>query len=179
MKNVAVFSSVLATLISVIALSHLALSGHDRKKPRTLSELVAIQDRLLRRFRNILWLCGTLFSVAMYGYAISVSPYPVWLFIAWTAVYLGDVLTGIVPARGTTRGLHEIFAQLMAIGMIGTACIFCLSLDGVGSIIEFSIFGTMLLLASATFVDTRRFIFYELPFLYLSHISIIVFVLFK
>jgi hypothetical protein len=171
---VALFSSVLATLISMVSLSYLAFSGHDRKQPRTLSELVAAQDHLLRRFRNILWLCGTLFAVAMYGYAIPHSAYSVWLFGAWTLVYLGDIFAGSIPAKGATRHLHELCAQLMAVGMVGTAFVFWLSLTGVPSIIELGIACVMLMLAVATFINPRRFIFYELPFLYLSHISIVV-----
>ncbi len=171
MNDWSLYISVFATFVSITSLTGVALSEHDKNQPRTLSELAAAQDHLLRRFRNILWLCGTLFSVAMYCFIIPKSSYSLWLFVAWTAVYAGNLLAGTLPAKGTTRRKHELSAKLMALGMLATAFIFWLDSS---SSIQLAITIAMACLGSATLFDTKRFIFYELPFLYLSHVSIII-----
>ena len=174
----AVLVSLLATGISMVGLTYLAYKEHDRNQPRTLSELAAAQDRLLRRFRIILWLCGTLFAVAMYGYVIPKSMLPVLVFIAWSIVIVGEFLVSFLPAKGKTRRAHEVSAQCMAFGMGATAFLFLFDLTGAYLVIGVSIALIMALLAAATFIDPRRFILYELLFLYLSHASIVLAALF-
>ena len=171
MKDWPLYISMFATATSVAGLTRIAFHTYDKKQPHTLSELATAQDYLLRRFRTILWFCGTLFSVAMYGSIIPASGYSAWLFAAWTAVYGGNLLAGTLPAKGATKRSHELSAQLMAVGMLAVAFIFWLDSH---SAIQLAITIAMTLLGFATFLDTKRFIFYELPFLYLSHISIIV-----
>jgi hypothetical protein len=58
--------------------------------------------------------------------------------------------------------------------MMATAVLFVLNFHGVTSAIELGIASIMAMLGILTFVDRKRFIFYELPFIYLSHISILV-----
>lgn len=174
MNNWAFYISVFATVISAVSLSTIAYREHDRTQPRTLSELVAAQDHLLHRFRNILFLCGTLFAVPMYGYIIPHSAYSVWLFVAWTMGYIGNLLAGFVPARGATQRFHELCAQLMAAGMIGLGYLFWLGLSGSYATIELGFAIGMSVCAVGTIVDRPRFLYYELPFLYLSHLSIVV-----
>lgn len=174
----AVLVSLLATIISIATLTFLAYKEHDRNRPRTLSELAAAQDHLLRRFRIILWLCGTLFAVVMYGYVIPKSALPMPLFIAWSIVIIGEFLVSFLPAKEKTQHAHEISAQCMAFGMAAAALVFLADLTGAYWVIGVSIAFSMALLAAATFVDPRRFIFYELLFLYLSHASIVLTALF-
>lgn len=174
----AVLISLLATVISVVGLTFLAYKEHDRNRPRTLSELASAQDHLLRRFRIILWLCGTLFAVVMYGYMIPNSLLSVLLFIAWSIVIIGEFLVSFLPAKERTRRAHEISARCMAFGMATTAFLFLADLTGAYWVIEASIAFSMALLAAATFIDPRRFILYELLFLYLSHASIVLTALF-
>lgn len=173
-----VYLSLLATTISITGLTLIAYREHDHEQPRTLSELAAAQDHLLRRFRIILWVCGTLFAIVMYGYVVPHSTLPPLIFIAWTMVIVGELLVSFLPAREKTRRSHEISAQCMALGMGASAFLFLANLSGVYLAIELGIAFSMGLLAVATFIDPRRFIFYELLFLYLSHTSIVLTTLF-
>jgi hypothetical protein len=161
-----------ATLISIISLSRIAYKQYDKLQPRTLSQLAAAQDRLLRYFRTTLVICGLLFAVSLYGFIIP-SLQSIALAIAWSVTLGGNLLAAILPARGKTNMLHEISARLMALAMIAMAYIFSVQLTGVSSIIERGIAIVLPALALGTIVNTRRFISYELAFIYLSHISIV------
>ena len=57
--------------------------------------------------------------------------------------------------------------------MLATVFIFAISLHGNFAIIEGALTIVMTILASLTILDGRKFIFYELPFVYLSHVSIL------
>lgn len=64
------YAAFLATLVSIVGLSRMAIKEHDKLQPRTLSELAAAQEPLLNHFRKILWVCGTLFAITVYGYLV-------------------------------------------------------------------------------------------------------------
>lgn len=173
MQLVGLAASALATVTSIASLSRLAYIWHDAAAPKSLSELAAVQDRLLNHFQKVLWTCGTLFAVAVYGAIAPNFIHGVWLSIAWTVTYLGDVLLAAVPMRGKTVLLHTLYAQAMALGMWGMAWVFFWGFTGWFKVVALGIVIAMMLLALLTFADKRRYIFYELAFLYLSHVSII------
>lgn len=173
MQLIGLAAAVLATVISVVALSRLAYVWHDTRAPRSLSELAAAQDRLLGHFRNVLWVCGTLFAVAIYGAIAPRLVYGFWLGLAWTVTYLGDVLLAVVPARGKTMRIHMMYGHAMAVGMWAMALLFCLGFTGGLKIAALCVLAAMTLSAVLTVADKPRYIFYELAFLYLSHISIV------
>lgn len=168
------YAAFLATALSVVSLSWIAVKEYSRHQPRTLSELVAAQEHLLRRFRLTLVVCGTLFAVTVYGYLVPRINDSVLLLATWTLTYLGNLLAAALPARARTAKHHYFSAQAMAVGMLLTAFVFTSNLSGVYSEIELYISVAMSLLGIMTFVDKSRFIIYELLFIFLSHVSILV-----
>jgi len=62
----------------------------------------------------------------------------------------------------------------MALGFILMAVIFIFSFSGGYRLLELGITASMLILAALAQLDRKRFIFYELPFIYLSHFSVLV-----
>jgi len=58
--------------------------------------------------------------------------------------------------------------------MLVLAFIFWRSLQGTSALLELAIVLAMLFAAFLTLVDKKRFIIYELTFIYLNHLSIIV-----
>ncbi len=165
--------AIVATLISMVRLTQIAHKHHNRLQPRTLSELAAAQDRLLGYFRTTLIICGTLFA-AVYGFVAPHLGYWLALTVAWATVIVGNMLAAFIPARDSTRRLHETCAQLMAAGMIALSYVFWLSLPAPYAHIELCIAIVASVLAVGTILDRPRFIWYELPFIYLSHISIVI-----
>jgi len=129
---------------------------------------------LLKYFRIVLWLCGTLFAITMYWFVVPRIAHPVLIAVAWSLEYVGNLTLAVIPARGKTMSWHTVFAQVMAVGMLSLAYLFWIGLPGVygGLELVFSLAMTMLVILMAT--DRRRFIFYELPFIFLSHGSILV-----
>lgn len=166
--------SLTAMSISVGRLSWIAHKHHDQLQPRTLSELAADQEKLLHYFRVTLLICGTLFAWALYDYIIPYLQHPLGVSIAWTVTLIGNYLVAILPARTVTRRVHELCAQIMAASMIAMAYLFSYSLTGWHQAAEVALTLAMCGLAVATVLDKRRFIFYELSFLYLSHTSIVI-----
>lgn len=173
MQIIGLIAASFGTLISMTALSRIAYVWHDRDRPRALSELAAAEDTLLVHFRNVLWACGTLFAVAVYGAIVPDFAYPGWLFVAWTVTYAGDVLLAAIPARDDTFRFHIVCAQAMAAGMLAMAYLFFAGLWGGLGTAELVVALAMTLLAVLTVADKVRYVFYELGFLYLSHISIV------
>ncbi len=174
MKLLLFYPCLLATLLSVVLLTRIAYIHHDKTQPRNLSELAAKEDQLLIYFRNVLWTCGTLFAITVYGLLVPRTVLAIPLCIAWTITYLGNLLLAIVPARNHTVRLHNFFAQTMGAGMLGMACIFWLSFTGIYATFEIALAILMTILGAMAFIDKKRFIVYELSFLFASHITIVV-----
>jgi hypothetical protein len=168
------YAAFLASVLSITGLSWIAIKEFDKRQPRTLSELAAAQEHLLNHFRRTLFVCGTLFAVTVYGYLVPRISSSGLLATAWTLTYLGNILAAIIPARDKTIKYHYLSAQAMAIGMLLMAYIFAASLPGGYSEVEVYISAAMSLLGIMTFIDKSRFIIYELSFIFLSHISILV-----
>ena len=168
------YPAFLATLLSVIGLTRIAYNEFDKQQPLTLSELAAAQEPLLNHFRKILWISGTLFAITVYFFIVPHVGHPFFLAAAWTLTYAGNLALALIPARDKTVRFHSLLAQAMAFGMLAMAYLFWLDLPGSYSKVELGLSLTMSLLAIMTIVNRNNFIFYELPFLFLSHTSILV-----
>ncbi len=166
--------SLLATLGSMLSLTGLSVITHSLTAPKSLSERVAQEDKLLARFRNTLLLCSAPFAVAIYFFIAPSARLGWWIAGAWTLEHFGVILAAVLPARGKTFYPHLVAAQSMALGMLLLAFAFWRNYSGVGASIELALFVVMATLAVLSFVDTRRYIYHELSFIYLSHVSIVV-----
>jgi hypothetical protein len=169
------YPAFLGTFLSITCLTYLAWREHNPSLPRTLSELAADRRQTLKYFRIVLWTCGTLFAITMFFFVVPRVHYSLLQLLAWIPYYGGELLLAIVPARGPVEvRLHNGFAYAMSVSMLATAILFVANFHGITSTIELGTTGAMAILGILTFVDRKRFIFYELPFIYLSHISILV-----
>lgn len=163
----------IATLISIVGLGRLAAREHNRDMPRNLSQLAAAEQRLLVRFRNILVICGVLFAITVFGFIVPRMT-DIWVAIFGGLMIGGELLAGLIPARGKTVLLHNGLAQVMALGMFGLALLFWINLEGVYAWLELALLGSMVVMGILTLLDRRRYIIYELGYIYLSHTSILV-----
>ncbi|HET7630386.1 MAG TPA: hypothetical protein VFK03_03355 [Candidatus Saccharimonadales bacterium] len=169
-----VYPALYAMLVSMTALTSLALNLHDRRQPKSLSQLVTAELKFLRKFRNILLICGTLFSITMFGYVIPSFKWPLALLVVWSLAYLSNAAIAFTPAADKTAFIHTKLAQLMAASFLATAYLFAFGLSGFHAQIELTLAIGMSLLSILVVVDPRRFIVYELSFIYLSHVSVLV-----
>lgn len=166
--------ALIATIGSVFNLSKIAKEKHLPGAPKSLSERAALETRLLRQFRTTLLTCSTLFAIAIYGFIAPQVTNGWWVAGAWTLTYIGIIIAAVLPATGKTFVPHVVAATTMGIGMVLLALTFWMSFSGVSAAAELSITAAMALLGILTFVDTKRYIFYELALLYLNHVSIVV-----
>lgn len=163
-----------ATIISITNLSYLAYKNHDPKTPRTLSELAASSNTSLTYFRWVLAICGTLFGVAVLG-SLGGFTYSAWVATAAIVMVASNMLVAIFPAReGRSLMLHNVFAVLMALGMIALAYLFLASLRGTYLTAGIIIAIAMSLFGLAANLDRKRYLYFELPYIFLSHASILV-----
>lgn len=164
----------IGTILSIVSLSYLAIKEYKSGESRTLSELGGLHDQALQQFRAILWICGTLFTITMLFFIAPRLQSP-FMYVIWLATYACEVLLGIFPAHKGIKGkLHNIFAFTMAAGFLITSIYFTLRLDGIYQTIMWVILVIFTILALLALADKKRFLFYELAFIYLSHISICV-----
>lgn len=172
--SLAFFAAFLGTIGSIVSLGYIAVTEHDRKNPKTFSELVAVERHLLYRFRWITIVCSTLLAITVYWFIAPRNEHGLAQSLAWSLEYLGGILMLIFPANDKFLLVHTICAQAMAVGMFALACLFLPALDG----IYFSL-GLLCVIAMAgfgvaTIIDKQRFILYELAYIFISHITICV-----
>ena len=168
------YPAFLATLISIVGWTYMAYRDHDKVNPRTLSELGAARRSTLTYFRAVLWVCGLLFAVTMYFFVVPRVAHALLQAIAWSITFLCEVLLGVFPAMGKTARLHDVLAGTMAIGMLIMAYLLSWSLQGSAMHVEIVVALVMSILGFGAVVNRRNFIFYELPFIFLAHITIVV-----
>jgi hypothetical protein len=97
--------------------------------------------------------------------------------IGWSLEYVCEMLVAFIPARGGTFWLHELIGYGMAAGMLLLAYAFCFSTQGVYAVLEVAGAPTMSTLAILTLTDKKRFLYYELAFIFFSHFTILIAVL--
>lgn len=174
MFDVLFLAAWLATIGSMVKLTTIAVRYHDRQHPKSLSELALAEDRALLLFRKVLFICASLFSVTIYGFIGPRLDNPLPSVVAWTVVYIGIMCVAVLPARGGTFMPHVAAAQTMGAGMLALALCFWLTVGGGFGRVELLLAFCMAILGLLTYIDRRRFIFYELAFIYLNHITIVV-----
>ena len=82
-------------VLSIISLSYLARQEYDAGGAKTLSQLGGGHSKALGRFRAILWVCGTLFSITMLFF-IAPRLHSVLIFVVWSLTYIFEILLGVV-----------------------------------------------------------------------------------
>jgi len=166
------YSVFLGTVLSIISLTWLARREHEAGFAGTLSALGGKHDKALQQFRAILWVCGTLFTISVLFF-IAPRLDSAFMFSVWLVTYICEVLLGVFPDhKGWQRLWHNIFAYGMALGFLVTAIFFCLRLSGGYQIASWAILAGMLVSVFTTVIDRKRFLYYELSYIYLSHIGI-------
>jgi hypothetical protein len=169
------YAAFVGTFLAITILTYIAWKEHHPDLPRSLSGMVAQRKQLVNWFRVVTAVVSTLFAVTMYFFIIPRVQYGALLFVVWTIGWVSDLLLATFPERGTIeRLLHSFFAYTMALVFILIAVVFIFSFSGGYRLVEIGITASMLILAMLAQLDRKRFIFYELPFIYLSHFSILV-----
>lgn len=172
--NIAFYPAFFGTLISIISLTYLARREYQAGQAHTISQLGASHQKALSKFRAILWICGTLFTITMLLYIAPRLNSPL-MFVVWSLTYACEVLLGVIPDhRGWQHIWHNILAWSMAVGFFVTAAFFSLRLSGVYQIISVIILVGMLSSAALINFDRKRNLVYELSSIFLSHIGILV-----
>ena len=149
---------------------------HDRANPVTLSELAARKRESVRYFRLILWVCGPLFGLTAVLFIAPRLQLPVLTALLILMVAF-EMLVGVFPPTDKKQKIiHEIIAYAMAVTMLAAAVMFALSLPRF-TLAEWLLVGLMLVCAAAAFLRRGAFIFYELGFIFMSHLTLVIAVL--
>lgn len=169
------YSAFIGTFLSVTGLSYLAWREHNPSRPLTLSQLAAKSRALQLYFRIVLWVCGTLFAATVFFFINPRLANSVLQIIAFVLVFVPELLLGIFHAKGDIELLlHDVLSRVMGFGMWATALMFTINLSGIYSQIEACLTVILSILAILTIIDQKKFLLYELPFIFTSHVSILI-----
>ena len=175
MTELTFLAAFIGTVISVIFLTSLAWREHHPGSPRSFSTLVSQRKELVKQFRIASAVVSTLFTISIFFFIVPKVQYGGALFFAWALCYVSELLVSIFPERGTIeKQLHSVFAYVMALCMILTTVIFIFSFSGAVRMLEIGILICGLIFAVLARIDRKRFIIYELLFIFMSHASILV-----
>lgn len=168
------YPAFIGTLISLMAWTYLAHKEHLSHMPRTLSELSAEKPEALRYYRTVLWVCGPLFAITMFGFIVPRVAHPFILSIACAITILCEILIGIFPAERGRFTVHDVLAGIMGNSMIILGYLFAWNVAGVYRSLELVFAIVMSVLGFLCLMDRKRYLFYELPCIFISHFSILV-----
>lgn len=136
--------------------------------------MAAASPRGLLVFRLILFPCSVLFGLTLLLYVAPRSHTSAGISAAALVMCLSEIVLGILPATyGWIRRAHSIFAYLMGVAMFVLAVLFAQIQSGLVGWAEYTLAVVMALLFVAMMVNRPRFIIYELAYIYLSHLSIV------
>jgi hypothetical protein len=177
MQPLSFYTAFIGTVISIVCWINLFVKEHNPKDPLTLSELAASKIKSLRYFRIVLWTCTTLFGITMFFYILprinnKVSTQLLIVFLFSIICYF---LLGVFAARGKVENiLHNIFADGIALGGIVGTFILQKYLSSPYKEAEITLLLAMIVLSILALSDKKRYIIYELQFIFASHFTIIV-----
>jgi len=174
MTNWAFYPAFVGTFISIVAWAYLAYKEHLSHLPRTLSELAAEKIEALRYYRTVLWTCGPLFAITTLLFIVPRITHPVLVATACATIVTTEMVVGVFPAQRGRITAHDIIAAVMGFAMTAAAYLFAWNLSGNYRVTELTFAILLTILAALTNLDRRRYLFYELPFIFLSHFSILV-----
>lgn len=173
MFNWALYPAFIGTFLSIAGWIYLVANHHDRTQPRTLSELAA-QEGKLGYFRLVIWVCGVLFALTLFLFIAPKLHYELFSTISAAAVIVCEMLLGTFPASGRTVAAHNILAYAMSIAMGCLSLAYALHLPQPYAGVEAIFTMCIAMLGALAVFDRKRIIFYELPFIFLSHFSMVV-----
>ena len=168
------YPAFLAILISGVGLTYIAVTNHDSGSPRTLSELAAAESILLQKFQIILTICGLMFACTVLGFIAPNIERGNLVVVFGVLMVGGELFLALLPARDKTTTLHEVAAQIMAVGMFGLTVLFAIGSNHANRAFELLLLVMMVAATLLTFADKKRYIAYELCFIYASHVSILI-----
>ena len=124
-----------------------------------------------------MWTCALLFTFSIFQLVVPNLKYGKWLGALWIYCFVCELLLPFIPARQLINKIHNFFAFSMVFGMLILVLFFARSLNGAYAISQIVIFILMLILAMAALILRKHFIYFQLPYIYLSHLSVVVAVL--
>ena len=174
MQPFAFYPVFIGTILSIVSLTFLARHEYEAGEAKSLSQLGGGHSKALGQFRAILWVCGTLFSITVLFF-IAPRLHSLFMYIVWAITYTFEVLLGIVPDHpGKKHWWHCLFSYGMALGFLITAIYFAVKLPEGYQLISVYVLAAMVGMVATVGFDKKRFLFYELGYIYLSHIGIVI-----
>jgi hypothetical protein len=166
--------SILATVISITGLTYIVIKNQDKTTDRTLSKIGIISKKTEKEFAVILLVCGLLFAVAMQFYILPYIDAGIFLLIVWYVTIVTELSLAFLPASyGWKLKVHNFVSFSMATSMWMLTGAIAVFTNGIFAIITSVILLAMFVLALLAGVKRHNFVYYELPYIFLSHISVI------
>lgn len=173
MRQLLTIPAIVAAIVSIVGLTALARSAYDRNHPRSLSEMATISGHNMVIFRSILYPCAILFGVTIIGFIAPGSSLRTLIGVAGVVMCGSEIILATIPAAGKSKLVHDGFGNLMGAAMAVLAICFAVTLHGTGRQVELGVIAAMAVCFGLMRLDGRRFVVYELAYIYLSHASVV------
>lgn len=156
---------VLGTILSVAGWLSFVWAYGGRDTALTLSELATRSPWQRLHYRTVLWLCGALFLFA----ALVSTGFGQVTLIFWVMMVIFEMMAGVIlPTNEVRTRIHLFFAYGMGVFMLAA---------GVSFAIDVWTVWLLILAMVASFVlgltDRGRLLYYEMAFIFLSHLTFI------
>jgi hypothetical protein len=172
MNSWALYSVFVATVLSVGGWSYFVWREHDAVHPVELSMLAVRNKANATYYRTFMWLCPPLFAITGWWY-VAPRVHNGLLVALWLISCGCCMLAGVfLPRAGKQEQLHDIFAYTMGIAMLALAFVAAWAVPKYSLAMWFVAF-TMAAVAIAGPRLRHHYIFYELGFIYFSHLSMV------
>lgn len=169
------YTAFIGMFFSVFTTAVLVHRGRKIENMRTLSEIAASSARKLLFFRVGIITSASLFTLTVTWFIVPQVRLGVLQEIAYLANFTSVVLLTLVPAgKGRAHKVHVFFAYSMAVSMIASGILFALNSAGGFRAVELGLTTLLVLAGVCTFMDRKRFVWYELIFIHVSHTTVLV-----
>lgn len=174
MNNWAFYPVFVATAISMAWWTYFAWREHDPAHPVELSKFALRSKWHATAYRIFMFLCPPLFGLTgIYYVALRIED--VFALTLWMVCVLGCMFAGtFLPRGGWQTVLHNIGAYSMAVAMLGLPIRLAMLLPQASVVLSIITVLMVVCIAMGSLIRRRHYVFYEVGFIFLSHISMIV-----
>ncbi len=175
LRLVGLVSLCVGVLLIVVQVSLLMWREYEHANHRTLSDVVVKNPVVLGQFRRMMFVDGAFITFGFIGSVALQTSEHVGLSLLWLSIYLFTLLAALIPTgTGLESLLHSVFGRLVAAGFLTSSILLVRLLPLAAATDEYVICILLGVFAILGTLHSRRFIFYEMPFIFLSLVSALI-----
>jgi hypothetical protein len=175
MKEWSYYPAFLGMTVSLVGLSYFALKHYTIEKPFSLSDFATTDKDAMRLFRIIVIPGTSLFALSVFFYILPRVTNVSLIAVVSAITLLSGILLALIPANaGKKLSLHGWSATIMSLSSLALVFIFSNQLTDWRSELLLSFGLIMILLIVFALRYPKKFLYFELPFIWLCNLSVLI-----